>query len=175
MKDVLIVYESKTGNTEKVALAMAEALGDRCEVKKSTDEIDLNAYKLIYVGYWVDKGMPCAPMQKFLATLENKMVVLFQTLGAEPKSMHGTCSLINAAKFMPASSYVLGAFSARGAIDPKLIEMMRKMPAGHPHAPSPETEARWAAAANHPDAAELAEAKEVAVERLAFFDKFYAK
>ena len=37
--------------------------------------------------------------------------------------------------------------------------MMRKMPAGSPHSPSPESEARWAAAASHPDVEDLAKAK----------------
>ena len=30
MQDILIVYDSKTGNTEKVAKALAEAAGERC-------------------------------------------------------------------------------------------------------------------------------------------------
>ena len=66
---------------------------------------------------------------------------------------------------------VLGTLSIRGAIDPALIAMMRKMPAGSPHSPSPESEARWAAAASHPDAADLAKAKSFMQGFLAMYDK----
>ena len=67
---------------------------------------------------------------------------------------------------------VLGTLSIRGAIDPALIAMMRKMPAGSPHSPSPESEARWAAAASHPDAEDLAKAKSFMQGFLAMYDKF---
>ncbi len=64
------------------------------------------------------------------------------------------------------------ASAIRGAIDPALIAMMRKMPAGSPHSPSPESEARWAAAASHPDAEDLAKAKSFMQGFLAMYDKF---
>ena len=67
---------------------------------------------------------------------------------------------------------VLGTLSIRGAIDPALIAMMRKMPAGSPHSPSPEREARWAAAASHPDVEDLAKAKSFMQGFLAMYDKF---
>lgn len=85
--------------------------------------------------------------------------MLFQTLGADPASDHAVSSLVNAGVLMNKDCKVLGTLSIRGAIDPALIAMMRKMPAGSPHSPSPESEARWAAAASHPDAADLAKAK----------------
>ena len=58
----------------------------------------------------------------------------------------------------------IGSWHCQGAIDPKLIEQMRKMPKvpGNPHAATPETEARWSAAASHPDAEDLAAATEAA-------------
>ena len=34
MQDILIVYDSKTGNTEKVAKALAESAGERCVLAK---------------------------------------------------------------------------------------------------------------------------------------------
>ena len=36
MQDILIVYDSKTGNTEKVAKALAEAAGERCVLAQAT-------------------------------------------------------------------------------------------------------------------------------------------
>ena len=56
---------------------------------------------------------------------------------------------------------VLGTLSIRGAIDPALIAMMRKMPAGSPHSPSPESEARWAAARQPSGCSGLGEGQEL--------------
>ena len=111
-------------------------------------------------------------MKKYLENLHGKKVVLFQTLGADPASDHAVSSLVNAGVLMNKDCKVLGTLSIRGAIDPALIAMMRKMPAGSPHSPSPASEARWAAAASHPDAADLAKAKSFMQGFLAMYDKF---
>ena len=161
MQDILIVYDSKTGNTEKVAKALAEAAGERCVLA----QVDAAPAA-------VDKGAPNAKMKKYLENLHGKKVVLFQTLGADPASDHAVSSLVNAGVLMNKDCKVLGTLSIRGAIDPALIAMMRKMPAGSPHSPSPESEARWAAAASHPDAEDLAKAKSFMQGFLAMYDKF---
>lgn len=65
--------------------------------------------------------------------------MLFQTLGAEAYSDHGVSALANAGRYLSTSCKVVGTLSVRGAIDPKLIEAMMKMPEGHPHAPTEES------------------------------------
>lgn len=172
MQDVLIVYDSKTGNTEKVAKALAAAAGERCVLSKFDEAPAADDFALVVAGFWVDRGAPNANMKKYLASLKGKKVVLFQTLGADPESDHAVTSLANAGVCLAADCKVLGTLSIRGAIDPALIEMMRKMPAGGAHSASPESEARWAAAASHPDAADLAKAKAYMENFLIMFDKF---
>lgn len=173
MKDVLVVYTSKTGNTKKVAQSLYEAAEERCELASVEDAVVKDEHKLICVGYWVDRGGPTANIQDFLATLHNKNVILFQTLGADPKSDHAVVSLTNAAKFLNSDCRVVGNLSLQGAIDPNLIASMRKLPEGTPHAPTPEAEARWAKASTHPDAEDLATAKKFMVNTLVFVDKYY--
>lgn len=172
MQDILIVYDSKTGNTEKVAKALAEGAGERCVLARVEDAPAADAFAVVVAGYWVDRGAPNAKMKKYLETLHGKKVVLFQTLGAEPASDHATSALVNAGVALNNDCKVLGTLSIRGAIDPALIEMMRKMPAGGAHSASPESEARWAAAAQHPDAEDLAKAKAFMQGFLAMYDKF---
>ncbi len=174
MKDFLIVYSSKTGNTEKVAKAMAAALPERCDLVKAEDFSGGEGYKVVFAGYWVDKGQPDALAQKVLGSLTDSRVVLFQTLGAVPDSEHGVVSFANAGKFLNASNRVMGTLSIRGAIDPKLIEWMRKMPAGSPHAPSPASEKRWAEASTHPDEADLEKAGKYMTDFAAFYDRMKA-
>lgn len=139
MKDFLIVYSSKTGNTEKVAKKFYEVAGERCDLAAVKQVPAVDDYKVIFAGYWVDKGEPDKDMQEFLQTLDNKKVVLFQTLGAEAYSEHGISSLANAGRYLSTGCKVVGTLSIRGAIDPKLIETMMKMPEGHPHAPTEES------------------------------------
>lgn len=155
MKDFLIVYSSKTGNTEKVAKKFYEVAGERCDLAAVKQVPAVDDYKVIFAGYWVDKGEPDKDMQEFLQTLDNKKVVLFQTLGAEAYSEHGISSLANAGRYLSTGCKVVGTLSIRGAIDPKLIETMMNMPEGHPHAPTEESKKRWKDASTHPDEADL--------------------
>lgn len=173
MKDFLIVYSSKTGNTKKVAQALLAGAPERCELADVAQAPSTDAYEVIFAGYWVDKGEPDQAMQEFLPTLNNKKVVLFQTLGAEPYSEHGVTSLANAGRYLNVSCKVAGTLSIRGAIDPKLIEAMSKMPAGHPHAPSAASKKRWHDASTHPDEADLQATQEYMQKFAAFYDKFY--
>lgn len=66
-----IIYWSKTGNTEKVALAINEALeaaGVRVLLKKAEEatDIDFYAYDLICVGFPSYQWSPPKPMDEFL-------------------------------------------------------------------------------------------------------------
>ena len=172
MQDILIVYDSKTGNTEKVAKALAESVGERCVLAKVDEAPAADAFAVVVAGFWVDNGAPNAKMKKYLEGLHGKKLVLFQTLGADPASDHAVTALVNAGVALNKDCKVLATLSVRGAIDPALIAMMCKMPAGSPHSPSPESEARWAAAASHPDAEDLAQAKVFMQGFLAMYDKY---
>lgn len=81
--------------------------------------------------------------------------------------------MANAGRYLSTSCKVVGTLSVRGAIDPKLIEAMMKMPEGHPHAPTEESKKRWKDARTHPDEADLEAAVEYIQKFIAFYDKFY--
>lgn len=173
MNKYAIIYSSKTGNTKKIAEAMASVKVDAFDVIDAATKPDLSNYELIAFGYGVDKGAPYASCQELMGTIEKKAVILFQTLGAEGMGDHAFSCIANGGACLGKGNHVIGAFSCQGAIDPKLIERMRQMPAG-PHAATPENEARWAAAASHPDSDDLARAKEFMEKTLNIYEKFYA-
>ena len=147
--------------------------GERCDLAAVKQVPAVDDYKVIFAGYWVDKGEPDKDMQEFLQTLGNKKVVLFQTLGAEAYSEHGISSLANAGRYLSTGCKVVGTLSIRGAIDPKLIETMMKMPEGHSHAPTEESKKRWKDASTHPDEADLQAAGEYIQKFITFYDRFY--
>lgn len=96
--------------------------------------------------------------------MAGKKVFSLFTLGAKPKTAHAFKCAYTSASYWGEGCEQIGSWHCQGAIDPKLIEQMRRMPKmpGNPHAATPETEARWAAAASHPDAEDLEAAKEAA-------------
>lgn len=155
----LLIYSSKTGNTRKVA----EAIGEALQVKPVPVEENPNpeAYDLIVAGYWVDRGTADGKMKAYLSKLSGKKVALFATLGAEPDSEHAAKCLDNGAALLGEGSEVVGKFICQGKVSDEMVELMKKMfPAGHHHAMTPERLTRIKKAASHPDAADLAAAKE---------------
>lgn len=155
----LIVYSSKTGNTKKVAEAVLSVLPAGAEIYPVESAPAPDAYDFIAVGFWVDKGTANAEAAAYLPKIRGKKVALFFTLGADPTSPHAAKSGENAAALLGENCEVVAKFWCQGAIDPKLVEWMKKLPAEHPHAPNPERIARWERASKHPDAADLEAAK----------------
>lgn len=63
----LVVYYSKSGNTEKVARAVARGL--EAELKKTEEVGDVFSYELICIGTPVHALAPAKPIKKFLKEL----------------------------------------------------------------------------------------------------------
>jgi len=154
---ILVTYSSKTGNTEKVAKAIHQVLPG-AELYKVEQAPDANDYDLIFVGFWVNKGTADEQAAKYLRRISGKTVALFATLGAYPDSDHARESLDKAAEMVP-DCFVIDRFICQGAIDPKLIAWMSKLPPEHPHAPDEARVKRWKDAEHHPDDTDLHNAR----------------
>lgn len=174
MKKFAICYASKTGNTKKIAEVLHSVAPEKFDLLDASTSPDLTVYDMVVFGYGVDKGGPYASCHQLMSTISGKAVVLFQTLGAEAMGEHAMCCAANGGACLGPKNHIIGTFSCQGAIDPKLIEMMRKMPAG-PHSATPENEARWAKAASHPDENDLENAKAFMQKTLEIYDRFYAQ
>ena len=68
---ILIVYDSVFGNTEKVALAMAEAMTDQVAVKRvgESSAVDLQGIDLLVVGSPTRGFRPTEGVNLFLKSL----------------------------------------------------------------------------------------------------------
>ena len=69
--DAIIVYWSKTGNTEKVALAIQEGLQEAgvdviIERVEDAESVDFYAYDLVCIGFPSHRWSPPEPMDEFL-------------------------------------------------------------------------------------------------------------
>jgi flavodoxin len=154
----MVVYSSKTGNTKMVAESILDVMPENSELFAVGDAPDPNGYDFIALGCWVDKGAPDKAACEYFEKVKGIKVGIFATLGAKPDSKHAKDIVAKTSELL-AVNEVMGHFVCQGKIDPKLIEMFRKFPPGHPHASTPESEERWRSASTHPDKADLEKAK----------------
>lgn len=146
---VLIAYSTLTGNTKKVCEAASKAFTN-VELKSITEVTDLN-YDLIVVGTWIDKGTADMKAIKFIEKIKEKRVAFIFTLGAYPDSQHAMDCIEKITKlFVDNGNEVIGHYHCQGAIDPRLIEMMKTK-----LEPTPERIKRWEDASKHPDQNDL--------------------
>lgn len=160
----LVVYSSRTGNTQQVARAIYDALPAPKEIFSAKEAPDPAAYDFLALGFWVDKGMPNAASAKYMQTVTGKKIGLFGTLGAYPDSDHAQ-KCMKKARALVQGNDILGAFLCQGKVDPALIKMMEtKMKNDPHHTMTPERRARLKEAANHPDEKDLADARTLFAE-----------
>ena len=82
----LVIYDSLYGNTEQIAKAIGQGIGEDAKVVRSA-EADINTlgeYELIVIGAPTQAGRPMKPMQEFLDklppdALKDKKVASFDT------------------------------------------------------------------------------------------------
>lgn len=159
---ILVTYSSWTGNTKKVANAIHEQIGG--DIMPMSDVKNWENYDFLALGFFVDKGFAGEEAKAFMEKIRGKKVGLFATLGAYPDGEHAFNVMEKGRDLMLKNQNILLCeFICQGAIDPKLIERMRKMAlqkgdkAIHPI--TPEREQRWKDAASHPDENDLNNAK----------------
>lgn len=79
----VVVYDSETGSTWKIAKAIAEGLG--CEAKRITEVTDLSHYELAVFGSPSVDKCPTATMRRFLEmTLDRPPLIAFFCTFSEP-------------------------------------------------------------------------------------------
>jgi len=154
----LIVYSSKTGNTKKVAEALARVAPIGSEIHSIEEAGDADGFDVIFAGYWLDRGGVDEKMKKYLRTLHKKKIVLFETMGADPESEHAIIGFANAAMVLPEGNTVIGVFALQGEINPALLETMRTMGITTPHC-GPEMEKCAAQAVGQPNKVDLEKAE----------------
>lgn len=155
MKSIVVV-SSRTGNTLKVAGAVAFALDEQQEAVKIEEKPDVTDYDLVVVGTWIDRGTADQKAAEFIKFLRNKKVAVFITLGAYADSDHAKKCVENVIGLFDESCEVVGSFICQGAVSQKMVVMMAKMfPGGHPHGMNEGRKKRLADGKSHPDETDL--------------------
>lgn len=157
---ILCTYASKTGNTKKVAEAIAEELGEACRLvpaEELTQEL-ISEAEFVFAGFWVDKGGPDPVGKAMCDALKGKTIALFMTLGAYPHSLHAAKVLVRTAESIEGGS-VVGLLAIQGAVGAARDPRLEALPASNHHAPNEKNNRRRALAATRPDEEDLARAK----------------
>jgi flavodoxin len=161
MKTV-VVYSSLTGNTEKIAKAIFSVLPPGSACFSVTEAGPPEAYDLLVLGFWVDKGQPDTLMNDYLSTIRDMKLAFFFTLGDYPDGAHASQIAANTQKELEKNgNRVLGFFPCQGKVDPAFLARMKKiLPPDHPHAMmTPERKAKLEEAAKHPNESDIVNAK----------------
>lgn len=122
----MVVYTSKTGNTEKLAAEIFGALPGGSKDIQRVEEVrgDADTY---FVGFWNDKGTCCESVMDFLATLRGKEVALFGTsgFGSDEGYLKAVSRRVEA--LLPDDARFLGSFLCSGRMPPNVLERFRCM------------------------------------------------
>lgn len=149
----LVTYYSQTGNTEKLARAIYDALPVDKEFLRVQDVKSSQGYDIIFVGFPVQAHSVPAAVHPFFRSLPPKQpIALFCTHGSL-RGGHLPKQAIEHAMSLASKAKVMGTFGVRGKVNPKVIDTLMK---------SLEHQA-WAeeaqGAIDHPTDADLADGK----------------
>ncbi|MBQ9338077.1 MAG: sirohydrochlorin cobaltochelatase [Lentisphaeria bacterium] len=148
---ILIVYSSReTGNTRKVAEALAARFGQECELFSAADAPPPERYDFIALGFGIYHSFPDCIMMDYMRRCRNKDVGLFMTLGMWPDSTYAFNNFGRAEGLMP-SCRVRVLFACQGGYSPEYLEKIKSRPPTSPHGWTPERAARIMEAMKHPN------------------------
>lgn len=157
----LVTYHSQTGNTEKIARAIYESIHFEKEILPIKEAREIQGYDIVFAGFPVQAhSVPAAVVPFFKKLPPGQKIALFCTHGSQ-RGGHLPKQAIEQATGLAAQMKILGTFCARGQVEPGVIDALAK---------SVQHQA-WveeaAGACDHPDAADLADAREFARSILA--------
>lgn len=154
MPRAAILYSSVTGNTRRVAEALAGASGDPVfPVGMAPDPAE---FDILALGFWVRRGMPDEKSQALWRAITGKRVFFFGTMGVWPDSPHAMrCRAGAEALLRGGGNHVLGSFLCQGRVSPQVLRIS-EMRGNHPM--TEERRRRLEEAAHHPDDGDLAAA-----------------
>ncbi len=147
----LILVSSRTGNTRKLAQALAEVIVPRAAL--TTPELlpeDLTPFNPVLLGFWCDRGMAPVDIQQAAKRLHGKRIGCFATMGGEPEKPEAQRWIQETAEALVGlgqDNTLVATFLSMGRVDPEVFRRVTEM-VGYL---SPEREARRKRAESHPD------------------------
>ena len=156
-----IVYSSRTGNTERLAQAIRQALPPEECLYFGPPDPQARAAERIYVGFWTDKGNADESTLDFLKQLHGKNIFLFGTAGFGGSEEYFNKILKKVERSLDRSNTVFGRYMCQGKMPLSVrqrYEGMKKQPI---HLPNLDALIEnFDNALSHPDAEDLERLKQ---------------
>lgn len=125
--EYLVVYTSKTGNTQRIAMKIFRALPGNSKDIQRVEELNNEEANTYFVGFWNDRGTCKSQIMDFLATLHGKRIALFGTCGMGDSQEYFERVANGVAAFIPDDNTYLGAFMCAGKMPPQVLEKYKAM------------------------------------------------
>jgi flavodoxin len=123
----LVTYYSQTGNTEKLARAIYDAIHFEKELLPIKDVDASRVYDIIFVGFPVQAHSVPAAVHPFFKNLPKGQPLAFFCTHGSVRGGHLPKQAIEHAIGLASRSKVLGTFGVRGRVNPKIIDSLMKM------------------------------------------------
>ena len=172
-----VIYSSVTGNTRTIAEAIAEQAGDADVFRVQEAPEDLSGYEVVALGYWLRLGQPDPLILKYLPQVHEAHVLFIQPNGTAPKREFVFLCFVCFVFYLGPGCTILGTFGCRGKINPAMLAKRKNAGPDDPHG-GPKSMERWKLASTHPDAQDIADAKDLVdrmKHKMVMRDRFLAK
>jgi flavodoxin len=157
----LVTYYSQSGNTEKLAQAIYDAIDVEKEIKPIQDVENTAGYDIIFFGFPVQAhSVPVKAQGIFKLLTPGQKVAIFSTHGSLRGGQLAVTAMEHATS-LASGAKVLGKFGCRGKVPLSLIEALMKQPEHKAWAQEAQS------AASHPDEADLADGKDFVKQMMA--------
>jgi len=157
----LITYFTQTGNTEKVARAIFNAVDVEKEILPLDEVKNVHGHDIVFIGFPVIRNAVPLKVQPFIKGLPSGQKIAFFSTHGSLKGGLLSRQAFEDAIGLATGKKVLGHFGCRGRVSSEVIDALLKQP---------QTRA-WAEVAltadGHPDAADLKDAAEFAEAMIA--------
>lgn len=110
-----VLFVSQTGNTEKLATAIFEAIPDRDkEIQRLGRNTPLDLAETYFIGFWANHGTCSFEVLDYLSELHGKNIALFGTCGMGNDPLYYERIEKQVSAFIPDDNLYLGAFLCQG-------------------------------------------------------------
>lgn len=164
--DYAVVYSSKTGNTEKIALAIFETLPGKSKDIYRVEEAGRDEADLYFIGFWNNRGTCSSEIMDFMGELHGKRIALFGTCGMGYSQEYFDRVANQVSALIPDDNIYLGNFLCAGRMPPQVLEKYKRMQAREDTPMVRMMISGYEQAMLHPDEADLKAARAFAEEIL---------
>jgi flavodoxin len=157
----LVTYFSQTGNTEKLARAIYDAIEIEKEIAPVQAGQNTAGYDIIFCGFPVHAHSVPGKVHAFIKELPQGQHIAFFCTHGSLRGGQLPRQAIEQAVGLASKAKVLGDFGCRGKVSSQILDALSARPEHRGWVEEAQS------AEGHPDAADLADAKEFALRMIA--------